>query len=241
MHAFDIKLTQAPMMALHFKLADPQAIEATLAHKLADNPGFFDGEAVLIDLNAPAADAGPVDLSALCALLRRHRMNPVALRSLDPSHLAHAELSGLFVAEQPAKPQPQAQAPAAAPAAEVLREVEAAKAAPTAQPAMVVDRPLRSGQQVYARGRDLVVLAMVNPGAEVMADGHIHVYAPLRGKAIAGAKGDTSARIFTTSLEAELVAIAGVYRTSDTPLPPDVQGRPAHVRLEDDRLVMAPM
>jgi septum site-determining protein MinC len=232
MHAFDIKLTQAPMMALHFKLADPQAIEATLAHKLADNPGFFDGEAVLIDLNALAADAGPVDLPALCALLRRHRMNPVALRSLDPSHLAHAELSGLFVAEQPAKPQPQAQAPAAAPAPEAI---------PTAQPAMVVDRPLRSGQQVYARGRDLVVLAMVNPGAEVMADGHIHVYAPLRGKAIAGAKGDTSARIFTTSLEAELVAIAGVYRTSDTPLPPDVQGRPAHVRLEDDRLVMAPM
>jgi septum site-determining protein MinC len=232
MHAFDIKLTQAPMMALHFKLADPQAIEATLAHKLADNPGFFDGEAVLIDLNALAADAGPVDLPALCALLRRHRMNPVALRSLDPAHLAHAELSGLFVAEQPAKPQPQAQAPAAAPAPEAI---------PTAQPAMVVDRPLRSGQQVYARGRDLVVLAMVNPGAEVMADGHIHVYAPLRGKAIAGAKGDTSARIFTTSLEAELVAIAGVYRTSDTPLPPDVQGRPAHVRLEDDRLVMAPM
>jgi len=82
---------------------------------------------------------------------------------------------------------------------------------------------------------------MVNPGAEVMADGHIHVYAPLRGKAIAGAKGDTSARIFALSLEAELIAIAGVYRTSDTPLPDQVLGKAAQVRLEDDRLVMAPM
>jgi septum site-determining protein MinC len=103
---------------------------------------------------------------------------------------------------------------------------------------MVVDKPLRSGQQVYARGRDLVVLAMVNPGAEVMADGHIHVYAPLRGKAIAGAKGDTSARIFAASLEAELVSIAGVYRTSDTPLPKEVAGKAAQVWLADDKLSM---
>ena len=82
---------------------------------------------------------------------------------------------------------------------------------------------------------------MVNPGAEIMADGHIHVYAPLRGKAIAGAKGDSNARIFTTCLEAELIAIAGVYRTSDTPLPNTVLSKPAQVRLEQDRLVMSPM
>jgi len=82
------------------------------------------------------------------------------------------------------------------------------------------------------------VLAMVNPGAEIMADGHIHVYAPLRGKAIAGARGDESARIFTTSLEAELVAVAGVYRTSDVPLPAEVSGKAAQVRLQGDRLIM---
>jgi septum site-determining protein MinC len=91
---------------------------------------------------------------------------------------------------------------------------------------------------VYARGRDLVVLAMVNPGAEIMADGHIHVYAPLRGKAIAGAKGDTTARIFTTSLEAELVSIAGVYRTSENALPLEVLGKPAQVWLVEDKLHM---
>jgi hypothetical protein len=108
--------------------------------------------------------------------------------------------------------------------------------------ALVVDKPLRSGQQVYARGRDLVVLAMVNAGAEVIADGHIHVYAPLRGKAMAGARGNTEARIFSFALEAELLSIAGVYRTSEHPLPPGMAGKPTQVRLvpgdEGDKLVM---
>jgi septum site-determining protein MinC len=96
---------------------------------------------------------------------------------------------------------------------------------------MVIDRPLRSGQQVYARGRDLVVMAMVNPGAEVIADGHIHVYAPLRGKAIAGARGNTDARIFALSMAPELISIAGIYRTSENALPDNVQGKAAQVRL----------
>ena len=107
--------------------------------------------------------------------------------------------------------------------------------------ALIVDRPLRSGQQVYARGRDLVVRSRVNPGAEVIADGHIHVYAPLRGKAIAGARGDVEARILTLCLEPELVSIAGVYRTSENPLPDSLHGKPAQIRLADDKLVMAPL
>jgi len=110
---------------------------------------------------------------------------------------------------------------------------------------MVINKPLRSGQQVYARGRDLVVMAMVNPGAEVIADGHIHVYAPLRGKAMAGARGNTEARIFAQSLEAELVSIAGIYRTSDVPLPEAVRGKPAMIHLssgpDGDKLLMQPL
>jgi septum site-determining protein MinC len=113
--------------------------------------------------------------------------------------------------------------------------------APIPTSALIIDKPLRSGQQVYARGRDLVVLSMVNPGAEVIADGHIHVYAPLRGKAIAGARGDGDARILTLCLEPELVSIAGVYRTSENPLPASLSGKPAQVRLVDDKLVMAPL
>ena len=110
--------------------------------------------------------------------------------------------------------------------------------------ALVIDRPLRSGQQVYARGRDLVVLSMVNPGAEVIADGHIHVYAPLRGRAVAGARGNTEARILALCLEPELISIAGVYRTSEVPLPPEVLSKPTQVRLvggSEGKLVMDPI
>jgi len=116
---------------------------------------------------------------------------------------------------------------------EVVREVLGAH-----ESAMVIDKPLRSGQHIYAKGRDLIVMAMVNPGAEIMADGHIHVYAPLRGKAIAGARGDETARIFTSCLEAELISIAGTYRTSDTPLPKEVAGKAAQISLQGDKLVM---
>ena len=120
---------------------------------------------------------------------------------------------------------------------------------PIAQPvpsgALVVDKPLRSGQQVYAKGRDLVVMAMVNPGAEVIADGHIHIYAPLRGKAIAGARGQADSRIFALAMEPELISIAGVYRTSENPLPAEVWGKPAQVSLqsgpEGDKLTIAPL
>jgi septum site-determining protein MinC len=102
---------------------------------------------------------------------------------------------------------------------------------------MVVDRPLRSGQQIYARDSDLIVLGLVSHGAEVIADGHIHVYGALRGRAIAGAKGQLDARIFAQSLEAELLSVAGTFRTSEKPLPADVFGKPAQVRLEGERLL----
>ena len=123
-------------------------------------------------------------------------------------------------------PNQQTQAPV-----EVVREVLREVPGPAT---LVLDKPLRSGQKIYARGADLVVLAMVNQGAEVVADGNIHVYAPLRGKAMAGASGNTQARIFSLCLEPELISIAGVYRTSENPLAADVQGKPAQVRLSND-------
>jgi len=103
---------------------------------------------------------------------------------------------------------------------------------------MIVSRPLRSGQQVVARGGDLVVLAVVSYGAEVIADGSIHVYAPLRGRAVAGARGDTRARIFSTCMEPQLISIAGTYRTIDTDLPADVRGKAAQARLDGEQLVL---
>jgi septum site-determining protein MinC len=85
---------------------------------------------------------------------------------------------------------------------------------------------------VYARGSDLVVLAVVSFGAEVIADGNIHVYAPLRGRAIAGASGNTEARIFAACMEAQLVSIAGLYRSGDGAVPAELRGKPAQVRLQ---------
>ncbi|AZY50158.1 septum site-determining protein MinC [Bordetella avium] len=109
-------------------------------------------------------------------------------------------------------------------------------AAPQSSTALVITKPLRSGQRVYARHTDLVVIGMVSQGAEVIADGNIHVYGPLRGKAMAGARGDTSARIFTTHLDAELLAVAGVYRVVEDRLDRNLHNQPALVRLNGDTL-----
>jgi septum site-determining protein MinC len=109
--------------------------------------------------------------------------------------------------------------------------------APEAAPAaMVINRPLRSGQRIYARQTDLIVIGAVNQGAEIIADGNIHVYGPLRGKAMAGARGDTSARIFATQLDPELLAIAGVYRVIETRLDQSGGSHPMQVKLEGEAL-----
>jgi septum site-determining protein MinC len=113
--------------------------------------------------------------------------------------------------------------------------------APAAAPTMVVRGPLRSGQRVYARQSDLIVMGVVSRGAEVIADGNIHVYGPLRGKAMAGARGDTAARIFTTGLDAELVAVAGIYRVIDSKLPAELHQRPAVIQLQKDALHLTPL
>ncbi|CAM4216642.1 putative septum site-determining protein MinC [Bordetella tumbae] len=112
--------------------------------------------------------------------------------------------------------------------------VEPAPAVPTT--ALVITKPLRSGQRVYARHTDLVVIGMVSQGAEVIADGNVHVYGPLRGKAMAGARGDTSARIFTTQLDAELLAVAGVYRVVEAKLDSALHNQPALVHLDGETL-----
>lgn len=109
------------------------------------------------------------------------------------------------------------------------------------RPTLLLDRSVRSGQSVYARGADLIIVGTVSAGAEVIADGNIHVYGALRGKAMAGARGDEAARIFTTHLDAELVAVAGVYRVVETKLPDDVLQRPAAVRLHDGGLRIEPL
>ena len=234
--SFEIKSASLPLVSFVVKSADITQVAQDLQTRLGDTPDFFDNDPVLVDLQHLDDQAGPLDLPALLQLLRSFRMNPVALRPNNAAHEAAATLAGLFLTSEARTLPPSPATQESVREVEVVREV--VREVASSGSAMVVDKPLRSGQHLYAKGRDLVMLAMVNPGAEIMADGHIHVYAPLRGKAIAGAKGDTSARIFTNSLEAELLSIAGVYRTSDAPLPKEVAGKAAQVWLVGDKLVM---
>ena len=111
----------------------------------------------------------------------------------------------------------------------------------TSTPTMVIESPIRGGQRIYARGGDLVLMGAVNPGAEVIADGSIHVYAPLRGRALAGASGNAEARIFSLAMEAELVSIAGVYRTFDDGWPKNLSKKAAQVSLVNDKLEIVPI
>jgi septum site-determining protein MinC len=251
---FEIKSANLPLVALLLKSTDMNALAHDLAQRFADEPDFFDQDALLIDLSPlqPEAADQLLDFQALIALISRYQLVPVAIKGGSPPQMMAALQAGLLPVPDAhlvsGKPKAAPRAPAAAASQEPApRRPEPPPAAPIspAAPAtlgaLVIDKPLRSGQQVYARGRDLVVLSMVNAGAEVIADGHIHVYAPLRGKAMAGARGNTDARIFALELNAELLSIAGVYRTSENPLPANVQGKPAQVRLvateEGDKLV----
>jgi septum site-determining protein MinC len=234
--AFELKDTSLPLVTVVLHQADAAVLADELQQRLGETPNFFDNDPVVIDLAPLRERDEPIAFGAVVAALRKHRMCPSLVTGGNAAQMADALAAGL------------AAAPEAAPApkprtveVEVIREVEVVREVPVHVPTLIVDKPLRSGQQAYAKGGDLVVQAAVNAGAEVLADGNIHVYGPLRGKAVAGSRGNTEARIFTTCLEAELIAIAGVYRTTETPLPKDVAGKPAQIRLVDGVLVMTPL
>ena len=244
---FEIKSANFPLVALLLKSTDLAALAREMTGRFGDIPDFFDQDALVIDLSplqGAGASAANIDFPALMALLGSYRLVPIAVKGGNPAQMAAAQKAGLVPGQDAhlLTPRPAA-ASAEPPAAQTQQQQPQLQAPPLG--ALVIDKPLRSGQQVYARGRDLVVLAMVNAGAEVIADGHIHVYAPLRGRAIAGARGNAEARIFALTLEAELLSIAGIYRTSENPLPPEVTGHPTQVRLVDgpdgEKLVMTPM
>ena len=264
---FEIKSAALTLVAVAIKTADLARLGQGLTSRFGGNGTPFDQEPVAIDLSALREADDPVDFIAVMALLRHHGMVPIAVRGGSLAQMDAASAAGLAEAHPHAPgvpavraeavvvPAPITLAPALTPAA-AATAAPATPAVPPAPPsaraapvppmpprrhAVVVDKPLRSGQQVYAKDADLIVLAVVSFGAEVIADGNIHVYAPLRGRALAGAHGDTSARIFTTCLEPQLVSIAGIYRTTEKELPADVLGKPAQVWLDGDSLVIEPL
>jgi septum site-determining protein MinC len=238
--AFALRSAELTTVALLLQNPDLRALAAALEAQACGAASLFQNDPVIVDLTKLRAADQPLAWDELLPLLRSHGMVPVAVRGGSAAQMDAAFAAGLI--EAPEGHQAAAPSSAASPSVtEPATVAEPAIAVSPPLPPMIVDRPLRSGQQVYARGTDLIVLGLVSHGAEVIADGHIHVYAPLRGRAIAGARGDASARIFATCLEAQLVSIAGTYRTSETPLPDDVLARPAQVRLDGERLVVEPL
>ncbi len=238
--SFEIKSAQLPLVALHLRSADMGVVAADVKAKFGpggESPDFFDHDALVIDFSPLDPETPVFDLVPLLRVLRSCSLVPVAVRGASEKAMAAALAVGLV--EAPPEVYRHREAVQPDTATETVREVvhevvhEVVREVP-GPATMVIDRPLRSGQKVYARGCDLVVLAMVNQGAEVVADGNIHVYAPLRGKAMAGARGNTGARIFSLCLEPELISIAGVYRTSEHAMAPEVQGKAAQVRLSTD-------
>ena len=233
--ALELKTTRLAGIQVILNSTEHAALNTHLTTLFAATPDFFGGEAAVFECGRLAADAAPPDWAWLAQELKSRGLNPFAVQNASNDVAAAAVEAGLLVlnAAAPAATEPQPE-----PAAAVEAKPEAHASAPT----RIVDKPLRSGQRVYAAGGDIVVLAAVSPGAEVIADGSIHVYAPLKGKALAGARGDTSARIFTTHLEAELVSIAGVYRTFESAPDAAVAKRPAQIRLADgSQIVIEPL
>ena len=256
---------QGVMTALHvLRVLTPElsSIAAALDKKIESLPDFFANAPVAIDLRdlepegeMPRMGSGRLRLGPLVDLLKTRGLVPVAIRGGIPGRVEEARTLGLGVlewdragaakkaptaanSEAPKQPTANARMTSSTPPAP-----PPAAAKPVANepppPSLVLSQPLRSGQIVYADdGRDAIALAAVNQGAELIADGNIHVYSTLRGRALAGARGNDGARIFCQRLEAELISIAGVYVNADE-LPKDKLGKPAQIFLRDGSLVIS--
>jgi septum site-determining protein MinC len=209
-------------------LRDP-AFEPELARQIERSPRFFLNAPVVLDLKETAEFMREAEFAEAKEALHRHTLTLIGVQNAQPAQLEAAASVGL-ASFAPNAPQPSRRPP---------REPSAGATPVPGAPVKtrLVTQPVRSGTQIYARGADLVITAAVSPGAEIMADGNIHVYGALRGRALAGAVGDVDARIFCSRLEAELVSIAGRYLVSEQ-LPPEQQGMPVQIALIDDRLTI---
>jgi septum site-determining protein MinC len=217
---FELKGSLFTLTVLYLFQMDRAAIERHLAEKVKQAPSFFNNTPVVVDLEGVADSPEGLDFNGLYELLRAHGMVPVGMRNGTPIQQVAARLAGL-----PTLPE---------------SRTNGAKKPDKTEPvshSRIVNHPVRSGQQIYAPDGDLIVLGAVSAGAEVIADGNIHIYGALRGRALAGVRGAVETRIFCQSLEAELVSIAGHYRISEQ-LDSADRGKATQIHLMEDRLVI---
>jgi len=257
--AFELKGVVASLTVMRLRTTDLNLIERQLRAKLTQMPHFFEDAPVVLDLGELEGRLHDFPLPALVHVLRSMRVVPMGATGFDEAHRELVRAAGLGRVQTGAprsreetrpEPTPAAERPAPEHQAAPERQAPRERAAPPERPAPVrtptpaVTRPdphrppvvlrqaVRGGQEIYARRTDLIVLAPVNPGAQIFADGHIHIYSTLRGRAMAGAQGMTEARIFVQKLEADLVAIAGAYLSADD-IPVDRRGKSCQVFLEN--------
>ena len=223
----EIKISTVVAVSAILHSADGMALDAALTEVTGGTPDFFEDDLAVIDVGALAPGGARIDWAGLIALLKKYRLNAVAVRNAAPEMVAAVIAHGLSLDSGTS---------AAAATATAAAPPVPAPAAPAPVAAMIIDTPVRAGQRIYARGCDLIITAVVNNGAEIIADGNIHVYSALYGRALAGASGNAAARIFALSMQPELVSIAGVYRTFEDGFPAELARQPAQISLVGDRI-----
>lgn len=231
---FELKGSLFTLSVLHIYDANISSVKAAIQEKLSQAPNFFYRAPVVANLES--LDVETFDFHALNEALTALELVFVGITSTCHAALKEqAKAEGFAVLSYSAdkvQNEPKAKTEVEAPQEQ---QTVATPPAPAAKPTKIIQHTVRSGQQIYAQGCDLVVLGAVSNGAEVIADGSIHIYGTLRGRAIAGAQGNDNARIFTTKLEGELVSIAGNYLLSEH-LQGDGWSGPAVVQLVEEKI-----
>lgn len=229
--ALELKGRMMTLTVMRLLTASVDDLGRALEERMQEAPEFFRHLPLILDVEAVADSDMHLDLPGLVALLRAREFLPVGIRGGDERWTAAAEQAGIGVFSGGSEaPMARRAEPAEAPEAAVAE----------GSPSMLVTQQVRSGQQVYARGGDLIILSSVSPGAEVLADGNIHIYGGLHGRALAGVRGDRSARIFCQSFHAELVTVAGTYRVNEQ-FEKASLGRAVQVLLDEDDLRIEPL
>ncbi len=239
--AFEFKGRMLTLTVLNILEEDLVELDQQLGEKIAQAPEFFRNSPIVID----ATDFDDIGLRKVADIIRKHMMVPVGIIGGNPKQEESAAEIGLGVfpkikaVETKSVDKKTAEEKPEEPAKHESKPAEQEQIVPNAQisksPTMLIKQPVRSGQQIYARGCDLVIMSSVGAGAEVLADGHIHIYGSLRGRALAGVQGDSEARIFCHNLDAELISIAGQYKMSED-IPAEVKKDFVQIYLDDDQM-----
>ncbi|MCF7529926.1 septum site-determining protein MinC [Neisseria lisongii] len=237
--AFEVKSARLDVLAVHLHTADLAELEAALS-QIAGQYRELDTVPFILDVQ-DFPNPEMLDTAAVIGLFARYGMRIISLRHDDAAWAAYAAYHHLFFNQNPknAEPLQNTAEPQPAAAYEPPPAPSAAAVESGCRPTVLVSTPVRTGQQVYAENSDLIVTGAVSQGAELIADGNIHIYAPMRGRALAGAAGNTEARIFIHSMQAELVSVAGIYRNFEQDLPAHLHKQPVQVSLQDNRLVIS--